>query len=219
VSEIRRAIRKDILVELRDRRSIFVVISFAVTTTISAGIASGGATLGTNERALLLWIITFFSAMIALAHSFTREEERGTALFLRISLSPGAVFLAKLMFNIFFFALLQLIITAAFVFFLEGPIASPGFFMMTIFSAGFALSSASTVLSAIAAKSAMKGALFPVISLPVLLPVLIAAIRATGLCFEQSDISLPSEILFFLAFSGALISISFLIFPYIWNNE
>jgi heme exporter protein B len=91
--------------------------------------------------------------------------------------------------------------------------------MMTIFSAGFALSSASTVLSAIAAKSAMKGALFPVISLPVLLPVLIAAIRATGLCFEQSDISLPSEILFFLAFSGALISISFLIFPYIWNNE
>jgi heme exporter protein B len=219
VSEIWRAIRKDMLVELRDRRSIFVVIAFGVTTTISAGIASGGAVLGTNERALLLWIITFFSAMIALAHSFTREEERGTALLLRISLSPGAVFTAKLVFNIFFFALIQMIITAVFVFFLEGPIASPDFFMMTIFSAGLALSSASTILSAMAAKSAMKGALFPVISLPVLLPVLIGAIRATALCFDQRIVAVPSEIVFFLAFSGALISISFLIFPHIWNNE
>jgi len=206
-------------VEFRERRSLFIVLSFAITTTISSGIASAGTSIGAHERALLLWIILFFTAMIGLAHSFTREEERGTALFLRLHSSPSSVFFSKLIFNICFFAFLEAITASAFVFFHEGEIASPVPFAITVMLGGFALSSASTVLSAIAAKSSMRGALFPVISFPVLLPVLISAIRATALSFDRQDISVMSEGIFFLAFSGALISISFLIFHQIWMTE
>ncbi len=207
------------MVEFRERRSVFIVLSFALTTTISSGIASAGTLLGARERALLLWIIMFFSAMIGLAHSFTREEERGTSLFLRLTSTPSAVFFSKLIFNIFFFALLECIISFAFIFFHEGDISSPGMFIIIIACGGLAIASASTALSAIAARSAMRGALFAVISFPVLLPVLIAAIRVTSMCFERQNIASSSEIIFFLAFSGALVSISYLIFPHIWNNE
>lgn len=217
--EIRRLIRKDLLVEFRERRSIFIVLSFAISTTLSSAIASAGTSLGAWERAILLWIIIFFAGIIGLAHSFTREEERGTSLFLRLTSTPAAVFFSKLIFNICFFTLLEVVIVSAFVFFHEGEVPSPFIFITIILGGGFALSSAATVLSAIAARSAMKGALFAVISFPVLLPVLIAAIRATALCFERHTISVASEMIFFLAFSGALISISYLIFPHIWNNE
>lgn len=219
VGEIIRLLRKDLMVEFRERRAVFIVLSFAIVTTLSSGIASAGTILGSQERALLLWIIMFFSAMIGLAHSFTREEERGTSLFLQLTSTPSAVFFSKLIFNILFFALLESVIASAFVFFHEGRVSSPVMFILIVLFGGLALSSAATSLSAIAAKSAMRGALFAVISFPVLLPVLIAAIRATADCFERQDIVLSSEIIFFLAFSTALVSISYLIFPYIWHNE
>lgn len=219
VREIFRLLRKDLLVEFRDKRAVFIVLSFAVITTLSSGIASAGTLLGSLERALLLWMIIFFTAMIGLAHSFTREDERGTSLLLRLTSNHSAVFFSKLIFNIIFFEILETVIASAFVFFHEGEISSPDIFIITILCGGLALASAATALSAIAAKSAMKGALFAVISFPVLLPVLIAAIRTTAVSFERRDVSVSSEVIFFLAFSAALVSISYLIFPHIWDNE
>ncbi|MCX7679487.1 MAG: heme exporter protein CcmB [Spirochaetes bacterium] len=217
--EIIRLLLKDIRVELREPNTLLIVASFALSTTIATAIASGGVQIGNFERSLIYWLTTFFSAMMSMSHSFTREEERGTAFFLHLIASSYAVFLSKLIFNTIFFIIIQGIITAAFLFFIEGLVASWKYFLLIAFSGGIALATSSTILSAIAAKSSTRNALFPVIALPILLPILIAAIHATAESFENYKMLFPREIIFFLAFSLALFSISILIFPYIWNSE
>lgn len=217
--EIIRLLQKDIHIEMREQSSIIIVFAFAIMTTIATGIATSGSIFGTLERSLLYWIITFFSAMISLSHAFTREEERGTAFFLQLIASPTAIFISKWIFNIILFAFIQLVITACFVFFIEGTILQWKYFLMIAFTGGFALATSATILSAIAAKSSMQRALFPIIAFPILLPVLISGIHATTKTFENHQLPFPNEIIFFLAFSAALFLISILIFPYIWKNE
>jgi heme exporter protein B len=68
-------------------------------------------------------------------------------------------------------------------------------------------------------KAGGKGSLFTIISFPIILPVLWIAISATSAAIEKSGASDYGNTLFFLAFSGVLISLSFLLFRYIWVEE
>jgi heme exporter protein B len=90
---------------------------------------------------------------------------------------------------------------------------------MIIFSGGVSISSATTILGAMVSKAGGKGSLFTVISFPIILPVLWIAISTTSVAIEKAGASDYSNILFFLAFPGVLISLSFLLFRYIWVEE
>ncbi len=219
VKDIIRNMRKDFRVEFREKSALQIAFSFAFIATLSVGLVMGGASTGARERSIILWLIMFFSAMSGLAHAFVREEEKGTALLLRLTSSPSAVFTAKLLFNLAFFLALQFLITLLFVFFVEGDVASPFPFALTILSGGTALASASTILSAMAARAGVRGALFPVMSLPITLPVLFAATGATAEAMERPGLAPGGDIIFLLAFSGAIIAVSYLVFEYIWIDE
>ncbi len=217
--DVIRNLTKDIRVELRERSAVAIALAFAAVSTIAAGIVTGGAALGALERSIILWLILFFSAMSGLSHIFVREEERETALLLRLTSTPGAVFTAKLIFNLLFFLALLLCVTPLFVFFIEGDIASPGAFAGVILAGGTALASAATVLSSMAAKAGGRASLFTVISFPVMLPVLMTAVASTAACMDRSAYAALGDIGFLLAFSGAVIAVSYLIFEYIWTGE
>lgn len=217
--DIIRNLRKDLRVELREKSALNIAFAFAFISTLAVSLVAGGVSLGARERALLFWLIMFFSAMSGLSHAFVREEERGTALFLRLSSPPAAVLSAKLLFNLLFFLTLQAVIAPLYVFFMEGGVASPAGFALSALAGGAALASSATVLSAIAAKSGARGSLFTVISFPVMLPVLITAAGATAACIETPGTLAGSETVFLLAFSGAMIAVSYLIFEYIWIDE
>jgi heme exporter protein B len=219
VREIIRNIRKDLCVDLREKSAVNIAFAFAFISTLAVSLVAGGAALGARERALLFWLIMFFSAMSGLSHIFVREEERGTSLFLRLSSGPHAVLTAKLLFNMVFFLALQTVIAPLFVFFMEGSVASPAGFALSVLAGGAALASSATVLSAMAAKSGARGALFTVISFPIMLPVLMTAAGATAASLETPGHLAGRETVFLLAFSGAMIAVSYLVFEYIWIDE
>lgn len=218
-SDVIRNLKKDLRVELREKSALYIAFAFAFISTLAVSLVAGGAALGARERALLFWLIMFFSAMSGLSHIFVREEERGTSLLLRLSSAATSVLTAKLLFNMLFFLALQAVIAPLYVFFMEGTVASPAGFAVAALSGGAALASAATVLSAIAAKSGARGSLFTVISFPVMLPVLITAAGATASSIETPGIIAGKEAVFLLAFSGAMIAVSYLIFEYIWIDE
>jgi heme exporter protein B len=211
-------IRKDFTVEFRSRFAVSVAAAFAAITTLSVSLAAGGAPLAPTVHAILYWIIVFFSAMSGLAHIFTREEEEGTSLLLRLVAPPEAVFTAKLIFNCAMLFTLAIIITPLYLFFLNVTLPGPGFIALA--AAGtFAIAASSTVLAAIVARAGGKAALFTVISFPILLPVLWISIRASSALLSGAHAAVTESVLFLLAFSGALVAVSYMLFEHIWSEE
>lgn len=186
---------------------------------LASALAAGGAPLSPQAYAIFLWIIFFFTAVNGLSHIFLREIERGTRIFLSLNSAPESVFAAKLLFNIIFFFILQSIAAPAFLFFFQIVPADASGFALAVLAGGLAISSASTILGAIAARAGGRGSLFTVISFPVMLPPLWTAIGLTERAISGSGRAGAGGLLFLLAFSGAVIFLSLLIFRHIWMED
>jgi heme exporter protein B len=75
------------------------------------------------------------------------------------------------------------------------------------------------MLAAMVAKAGGKGALFTIIAFPIVLPVLWGCISTTVTSLDRSAPVTMNNIFFLLAFSGAIVAISFLLFKYVWLEQ
>jgi len=210
---------KDFRIEFRNRFGVSVAVSFAVITTLAISLSAGAVPVGPAIHAVIFWLILYFSAMNGLAHVFIREEEEGTALFLRLHASPGAVYGAKLAFNIAVLYMLAAVITPLYIFFMNVAVASPWLLVIIVAAGSLAVASSCTLLAAIAAKASGRGALFTVISFPVVLPVLWVGMKLSASAISTPGFAAAGGVVFLLAFSGALAAVSYILFEYVWIEE
>ncbi|MDH3252488.1 MAG: heme exporter protein CcmB, partial [Ignavibacteria bacterium] len=176
---------KDWHSELRTRYAISALVMF-VLTTISIILFSLGSE-GAPPVALsgMLWVVIFFSGMSGLSRTFVMEEERGTSLTLQLLAPPSAVYFGKLLFNIVLVIGLNILAVGLYFFFINGfVIRTASIFVVTVGLGSVGLAAASTIIAAIIAKANTKGTLFPVLSFPLLLPLLLTVINATRLAAE-----------------------------------
>jgi len=213
-------LQKDIKSEFKTRYSISTLLLFVLTAVTMLGFSLAGVEPNTGQSSGLLWVIMFFAAMTGLSKSFISEEERETSLLLKLTSSPTNVYFGKLIFNI----LLSLVISIAtcLLFFLFAPAAklnNLAGFTITIILGALGLASASTIISAMIAKASAKGALFPVLSFPILLPLIIVGIDSTTMSFEGKSLSeISDNFQIMLGYCGAVISLSFILFEFIWKD-
>jgi len=216
--DILRNLRKDLLVEFRSRFALNVSASFAAIVTIAISLTAGGVPFPVNVQAILLWIIIFFSAMNGLSHIFVREEDQGTALFLRTAVDADSVFVSKFIFNQAFMAVILAVVTPLYLFFLQVRVVHAAHFILAIAAGGFSIAAATTILAAMVAKAGGKGSLFTIISFPILLPVLWISISSTSAALNAPPPA-GGNLLFLLAFSGFISVISFLLFRSVWLED
>lgn len=211
--------RKDFRSEIRTRYSINGLIMFIIVTISIIKFSLGEEKLSNELHAGLLWIIIFFSNSSGLSRVFVAEEDRGTSFVLKLTSSPKSVFLGKLIFNTTLSFIINLFVVLLFLVTMEVKIGSYGSFFLIILLGNFGLSSVMTIIAALISKSNSKGSLYPVLSFPLLLPLLLSTINATWLSFEGSDISaLTSEVQIIVSYSIVIITASFLLFDIIWNE-
>jgi len=216
--DILRNLRKDFLVEFRSRFALNVSASFAAIVTIAISLTAGGVPFPANVQAIILWIIIFFSAMNGLSHIFVREEDQGTALFLRTAVDVDSVFVSKFIFNQAFMAVILAVVTPLYLFFLQVRVVHAAHFIFSIAAGGFSMAAATTILAAMVAKAGGKGSLFTIISFPILLPVLWISVSSTSAALNAAPPA-GGSLLFLLAFSGFISVISFLLFRFIWLED
>ncbi len=207
---------KDARIEFRSRFALNMVLAFAAITTLSVSLSSGGIVFPPAVHGVLLWVIIFFSAMSGLAHLFTREEEEGTALFLRINSRAAVVYTAKLVFNTAVLLVVGLVVTPLYLFFLGVGVASPLFFAAIVACGCLAVAASTTLLAAITAKSGGRGSLLTILSFPIALPVLWVCIKGTTAAMVSAGGGGASNLVFLLAFSGAMTAVSYMLFEHIW---
>lgn len=212
--------RKEIASEFRTRYSVSAVLLFILTTVSMVVFSSSSEKLTPNMAAGILWIIMFFGSMTGLAKSFVSEEERGTALLLKISSSSSSVFFGKLIFNTIlsiglnFFAVLLL-----FIFIDSIRVELFAEFMLVILLGSIGMSAATTIISALIAKANSKSALFPILSFPILLPLIIIGIESTQYTFDPAfNLDLSKNNMMMISYFGLLTVASYFLFEVVWND-
>src|SRR5438046_8162739 len=96
----RAVLRKDLEIEFRTRYGVSAVVMFLLVTVAVILYSTPGEQLQPSILSALLWIALFFGAMTGLSRSFVSEEERGTALLLRLYANGEGVFVGKLVYNL-----------------------------------------------------------------------------------------------------------------------
>lgn len=211
-------LKKDLLQEFKTRYALNAILMFAVVTLFAVSFAIGVFTAGKEVLAALFWIILFFSSMSGLSHIFVREEEMHTSDTLKLIASPGQVFIGKLLFNIVLLFALEIVITPLFIILMNLEIMNYSLFFLSLICGSIGLSAGGTVVAAIISKSSSKGALFTVLSFPVLLPVLIGGISATKKSLQAASTgALTGEVQTLAAFAVVIITAGILLFDFIWN--
>lgn len=209
---------KDLRQELRTRYALNTIMMFGVTTLAIVSFSLGQAGLRSNVLAALFWIVMFFSAMAALAQIFTREEEAGTALTLRLNADPIAVYLGKLSFNLVLLTTLAAVVTPIFFVFTDAPADNILLFVLILILGVIALCSATTLVAAIISKAAVKGALFAVVSFPLLMLPLMMLVGASDSVLSGDGIGeILEPIQGLIAYAGIMVTASLMLFKQVWK--
>lgn len=220
VSKILAVLAKDIRSELRTRYAINAIVMFAVVTVIAISFSTGGIPLETNIQAIILWLAIYFASVASLSQSFVKEEQNRTSLALRIYGSPGAIFGGKYLFNLILLSFLVIIIVLLFTLFVGLEIHSYLLFFSVLTLSVFGFAGSTTIIAAIISKASIKGVLFAVLSFPLILPLIIMAIKGTekalncNMVFNNGLVELKvlGSYAIVMTIAGALL------FEYVWND-
>ena len=211
--------RKDLKEEFRTRYTINTLFLFSIVTLVAISFSIGPFSISNNIKCTLLWIILFFSSMSSLAQIFIREEETNTANTLKLVVEPINIFIGKLIFNFLLLISLEIVIIPLYSILIDLKIVHHIAFFSILFLGSLGLSIGATFIAAIISKASSKGALFSILSLPVLLPVLITSIQGTKIVLfsDRIDLIYP-EIKILFAYAVIITTASILLFDFIWRE-
>jgi heme exporter protein B len=176
---------KDIRVEVRTRESLLVmfVFSLLVLTLFSFAFGPGqGGKEAAPTQAGILWVAILFSSVIGFSRSMGIEREGNGFSAMRLSpADPSALFLGKMLAIFFLVAIMEIVGFAALaVFYQAGVWKNIGMLALVAFSSTAGISAVGTLFAAMTARTRTRDALLPVLLFPLLVPVLIAAVKATA---------------------------------------
>jgi len=211
---------KDWRSELRTRYAVSALAMFILTTISMILFSLGSESAPMEAHAGMLWVVIFFSAMSGLSRTFVTEEERGTGMTLQLHTQPGAVFAGKLMFNIVLVCGLALASVLLYAALIAGfTIKTYGIFIMAVALGSLGFAAAATIIAAIIARASTKGTLYPVLSFPILLPLLLTVINATRLAADGANFEEAfGEFQILISYIVVVGTVSFLVFEYIWKD-
>jgi len=211
---------KDFRSEVRTRYAINSLVMFIIVAISVILFSIGDEKVSPELTGGLLWVVIFFSAMSGLSRAFVSEEERGTSLTLQLIASPATVFTGKLLFNIILVFVMNIVITVLYsALFQEFVLKNFTLFLLTFVLGNIGLAVSSTIIAAIISRAGAKGTLYPVLSFPILLPLILTAVRLTLFAIDGTTIE---ESIFELAivacYDALMISASYMLFDFIWKD-
>jgi heme exporter protein B len=172
---------KDLRIEARSRVATNQVLPFAFLVLVLFAFAlDADRGLLSQVAAGLFWVTVLFSALLAVQRSFGLEAGDDARDALRLSGLDGAgVFLGKAGAIATQLLALEVVLAAGVVVLYDVSIQGAVLLIATCLLATAGIAAAGTVYGAIAAGLRVRDTLLPLLVLPVLAPVLLAAARAS----------------------------------------
>ena len=218
---------KEMKTEWRTRVALSAVGLFAVASLTLMALALRGVTLDAESAASvaagLLWVLLFFTAATGLGRTFVQEEERGTALALRLAARSTAVWAGKFAANALLLLGLTLLAAPTLLAMLSVPTANMGLLFCVLLLGDIGLAAVMTMTAALVAQASARSGLLAALSFPLLVPLFLAGVHgakaALGVGNEAGGWAAGLGDLQVL-FSYAVIAVtaSLMLFDFVWSD-
>lgn len=212
--------KKDWQSEIRTRYAINALAMFILVTISVILFSIGDEKITEYLSGGLLWVVIFFSAMSGLSRAFVSEEERGTTLTLQLSAPPSSIFTGKLLFNLLLVFLMNFVITFLYITLFDSFIVKNySLFLFAIVLGNIGISVSSTIIAAIISKAGSKGTLYPVLSFPILLPLILTLLELTKFAIDGDTIAGSFvELAVLVCYDVIMLAASYMLFDFVWKD-
>jgi heme exporter protein B len=208
---------KDLLLEWRTRARTNALVFFALATLLLFSFALGPDPLALRRNASgYLWLGVLFASTLSLGESFRVEAENGALDgLLLLPTDPRALFLGKAVGNaVLLFSLSCLLLPVMVGLFNVRVPMGFGAFAGVAALGCLSISAPGTLYSAIANQARARDVLLPLLLFPILIPALLAAVKATALVLEGDPMGqLGSWLGLSASFNLVYWGLGFLLFP------
>ena len=183
---------------------VLVIFNFAFDLRVDnkAAIAPGA-----------LWVAFVFASLLGLGRTIAAEREKG--LMDRLLLCPvdrKAIYLAKLLGNLLFIGVVEVVALPVFAALFNVPLF--GALLPIVLLGTLGVAAIGTLFSAMAAATQARELLLPILVFPLIVPVVIGAVRATGDLMVASP-NQPPWLGLMTAFDVIFLSVSMLTFEFV----
>jgi heme exporter protein B len=187
---LRAILGKDLRTELRTLGSLPAMALFAVTTFVIFRFGLDRTALSGSLASGVLWATLLFAAILGINRLFVAEREEGGFDAIRLApIDRTALFAAKAAALFVYLLVLEAVVIPVFaVFFLDSAAALPPLVAVLVL-ADLGLAATGTLISSMAVHSRARDLLAPLVLLPLVVPLMIAA---TGASEPLLDLGGPS---------------------------
>jgi heme exporter protein B len=212
---------KDLRVEFRRLYEFLSIVTFAVSSVLIVSFNWRGTTFPAGDVvSIVLWVITFFSCILILTTSFSREVDRGTIDGLRsLPLRVESILLGKFLYGFVLMLFIIAIVLPSSVIFMGVDPALVGSLSFTFIVGYLDLTLVGSMVSALLIYSEGKTLLLSFLLLPASIPVLISGTGMTLKVLEgMSILDLAPEIRLLVAYFLLVALVSVLLFPEVFSE-
>ncbi len=204
LAQVVQILRKDLLIEWRARARAFALASFALTILLLFSFAVGPDTATLREHAgAYLWLALLLSSTLLLARSFQTEVESGAIESVVLAPTfPAAFYYGKALANWAQLVLLGAVMVPAVMALFDGRLAESPLGLLAGLLLGTAgLAAPGTLYAALTARLGARQLLLPLLLFPLIVPCLLASVKATSLVMSGDPMGqVPSWLQLLLAF-------------------
>lgn len=209
-------VRKDLAAELHTREIVSAMLVFAVLALLVFSFAldlQGRAAVAATPG--VLWATVTFAGTLGLSRSMAREQSSGCLDGLLLApVDRSAIFFGKALGNLIFIGIVELALVPLAVVLFDAPLLKLGVLLVLVLGTiGYA--AAGTLLAAVAVNTRAREVLLPVLLLPLVVPALIAAVKATAWLMDGGTLGEASGwVNLLIVYDLLMVAVSMLTFEY-----
>jgi heme exporter protein B len=214
---------KDLALELRTREAVPAMVLFSITTYVVFHFGLDRNSIEGDLASGVLWVTLLFAAILGVNRLFVAEHEQGGFDgFLLAPVDRTALFVAKAIALFAYLCVVELIAVPAFAVLLLGPSlaqALPGL-LVVLAAANAGIAVVGTLVAALAIQTRARDLMVPLLVLPLLVPVVLGASRATApLLGPDGAAALPGDWLALLGLYDLLFAlIAYAVFDFLLED-
>jgi heme exporter protein B len=213
---------KDLISEVRSRENISSMFFFALIVILIFSFSfSMNQQTAKELMPGIMWVAFVFTGIIGLGKSFSAELQNDCLENLQMNPIPrGAIYLGKLVSNFLFMLIVELILFPLFVIFFNLDVFEKiPLFMLILASGTLGVSAVGTLFSAMTVQIRAREVMLPILLLPLIVPVIIGAVEATGGVLNGQPVTLYRHwIELLVVFDIIFTIVSFWVFEFILDH-
>lgn len=209
--------RKDLSAEWRSRELFTAMLVFSLLVILIFNFALDlNPKIQQEVSAGVLWATFVFAGTLGLNRSMAVEKDRGCLDGLLLApVDRAAIYLGKVLANLVFMFMVELIVLPVYSILYNINLFQPGLLLIILLgSIGYTV--AGTLLSSMAVQTRTRDMLLPILLFPVVLPVLISAVRASSFFLQGQSMDLIwPHLNLLIAFDVIYTAVAYMLFDFV----